>query len=325
MVESAGAASGSRTTLISVIAAIVAVGILGCLVIYGIQVALELANHTACPNNLSQIGKACQAYNAGTQLAWPKVWSTTNSAGAPQPTRWDAIGNTRTGAEPPAALDKGPEVLIESNTANLWALVKAGLCENPAVFICPQAKGYVVDTGVTDYTKVRDFAGPENISYSFQNLFGTYRLSSAASPQLAVAADANPCRADFCGPRGATTRYMATHPQYEVEEWGEIKDKHFANSPNHNFKGQHVLYLDGHVQWQDNPFCGVKYDNIWTKSVPKEMLQDPGNAPAGTSDPGPEMVRKLEANSDNSSYPDPGTPGTAALDPSNREDSFLVP
>jgi len=324
MVESAGAASGSRSTLIGVIAAIVAVGVLGCLAYYAIQRAMELQHRTACANNLSQIGYVCQAYWAGHQQACPKVWTATVDQ-ATQATRWDAIGNTRTGATPPAAVDKGPEIPIESNTANLWVLVKTGLIENPAVFVCPAAKGHAFETDVTDCTKVRDFAGPQNISYSYQNVFGPYRLTSAASPDLAIAADANPCRADFCGPRGATTRYMATHPQYEVEGWGEIKDRHFANSPNHNFKGQNVLYLDGHVQWCDNPFCGVEYDNIWTKSNWLGPWKEPGVPPSGGGEPDPNHVATLEGNSDNSSYPDPGTPGTVSLEPSNRDDSFLVP
>lgn len=37
-----------------------------------------------------------------------------------------------------------------------------------------------------------------------------------------------------------------------------------ANSTNHEQDGQNVLYGDGHVEFQNNPLCGVKRDNIYT-------------------------------------------------------------
>jgi hypothetical protein len=37
-----------------------------------------------------------------------------------------------------------------------------------------------------------------------------------------------------------------------------------ANSRNHDGVGIYVLYGDGHVTFQFNPFCGVKRDNIYT-------------------------------------------------------------
>ena len=42
------------------------------------------------------------------------------------------------------------------------------------------------------------------------------------------------------------------------------KDLRNANSRNHNGDGQNVLYADGHVEFQNNPFCGVNRDNIYT-------------------------------------------------------------
>jgi prepilin-type processing-associated H-X9-DG protein len=37
-----------------------------------------------------------------------------------------------------------------------------------------------------------------------------------------------------------------------------------ANSNNHEDDGQNVLYGDGHVEFQKNPFVGVQRDNIYT-------------------------------------------------------------
>jgi len=37
-----------------------------------------------------------------------------------------------------------------------------------------------------------------------------------------------------------------------------------GNSNNHDEDGQNVLYGDGHVEWQQNPFVGPNRDNIYT-------------------------------------------------------------
>jgi prepilin-type processing-associated H-X9-DG protein len=37
-----------------------------------------------------------------------------------------------------------------------------------------------------------------------------------------------------------------------------------ANSNNHNEDGQNVLYADGHVEFQQNPFVGIDRDNVFT-------------------------------------------------------------
>jgi prepilin-type processing-associated H-X9-DG protein len=37
-----------------------------------------------------------------------------------------------------------------------------------------------------------------------------------------------------------------------------------GNSANHEQDGQNVLYGDGHVEFQNNPFCGTQRDNIFT-------------------------------------------------------------
>ena len=41
------------------------------------------------------------------------------------------------------------------------------------------------------------------------------------------------------------------------------RDMRQANSNNHDEDGQNVLYGDGHVEFQSNPFCGIQRDNIY--------------------------------------------------------------
>ena len=42
------------------------------------------------------------------------------------------------------------------------------------------------------------------------------------------------------------------------------KDMKLANSNNHDKDGQNILYGDGHVAWESNPFVGTNRDNIFT-------------------------------------------------------------
>ena len=46
----------------------------------------------------------------------------------------------------------------------------------------------------------------------------------------------------------------------------EIKEEAMKkiNSPNHEGDGQNILYADGHVEFQQHPFCGMDRDNIYT-------------------------------------------------------------
>jgi prepilin-type processing-associated H-X9-DG protein len=38
-----------------------------------------------------------------------------------------------------------------------------------------------------------------------------------------------------------------------------------GNSNNHGKQGQNVLFGDGHVEFDNNPFCGTDRDNIYTR------------------------------------------------------------
>ena len=55
-----------------------------------------------------------------------------------------------------------------------------------------------------------------------------------------------------------------------------------GNSNNHDEDCQNVLYGDGHVEFQQNPFVGVQRDHIFTRSVtsgnPQHVLQSPRDA-----------------------------------------------
>jgi prepilin-type processing-associated H-X9-DG protein len=79
-----------------------------------------------------------------------------------------------------------------------------------------------------------------------------YRLTNLLSAEFAVGADRNPGVSNggdnvYAPALGSASSIMRQ-----------------ANSENHEHDGQNVLYGDGHVSWQQTPFCGVQNDNIYT-------------------------------------------------------------
>jgi prepilin-type processing-associated H-X9-DG protein len=105
-------------------------------------------------------------------------------------------------------------------------------------------------TAFTDWRK--------NMSYSLANPYPAnavveagYKWNNTLGAEFAVAADINP---------GVGDGYDVTLPT----ENSSSKDMQKANSPNHQGGGQNVLYGDGHVEFQQNPFCGAKRDCIYT-------------------------------------------------------------
>lgn len=206
---------------------------------------------------------------------------------------------------------------VTSNAANFWVLVSAGYL-TPEVFVCPNA-GHRNPDAEADGSRLRDFRSEAACSYSFQNVLGEYALldGQGNASALAVAADANPLRRDFwSGAPGAegeglTDRQLARKPTFVAEAWKGVAIGHpwELNSPNHGFKGQNVLYLDGHVAWTDHPYCGPGGGNIWVRRrTGLEVAADP------------KKVETLRNYDDGASYD-----GKSTLPPDSQDDSFLVP
>jgi prepilin-type processing-associated H-X9-DG protein len=293
--------------------------------------ALEQANRAMCHSNLAQIGKAMEIYASDHRQVWPDVFTEESTA-------WDDVGNTRTDewdpvtgkGRPPKAEPGDNGKPVQSNTANLWLLfAETGI--SPEIFICPETN-QKPDVLVTDPKAVRDFRGETFVGYSFQNVLGEYTLTwtSGRAATMAVAADANPQRRDFfrattasgtkLSTDGLTDLKLLEKPTFRgqeehIQEWNKtlsgknITDAWELNSPNHGFKGQNVLYLDGHIEWKSHPYCGPNWDNIWLRRRTDVSVQiDPMH------------IETLRAYNDVTSYD-----GKSTLPADSTGDSFLVP
>ncbi|MFO8014996.1 MAG: hypothetical protein R6X20_17040 [Phycisphaerae bacterium] len=340
MPPSAGASQRGGIRLGCVIVAVVLLGILFVLFLPTMWCLFDHAPTAACRHNLKMIGTACQNWASTHRQQWPDVFNVNS-------THWNDIGNTRTDewepardpADPPEAEPGDNGMPIQSNTANFWRLIVAAGA-SPWMFVCPDAEREPPDMvrpyapvdeengEPVAYEALRDFRGELYCHYAFQNVLGPYTLTQSGSEQpsrMAVVADASPLRRDFWSgapggvANGATDRHLASEPVFGgewetelVKRWreGGARPKAWElGSPNHDFQGQNVLFLDGHVEWVPHPYCGVNHDNIWLRR---------NDVPVATINP--EDLSTLRATNDPASYD-----GTSTLPVDSRNDPFLVP
>jgi len=181
---------------------------------------------------------------------------------------------------------------------SLWLMVYTGKIP-PEALICPQDKAARAFKGTVGWTtKTADGyswePGPSSLkcpfpevgdngfpkvggghrswSYSYQIPNGEQGLGNPGTPneknntKFAIMADRAPFRDDLLIPPNSVKN------QVTGQAWLNglpASDKVRVNSPNHQGDGQNVLYQDGHVKFQLNPWCGINDDNIYTRATGK--------------------------------------------------------
>lgn len=209
-----------------------------------------------CAKNLSGIGKAMFIYAndyeekyplaGGRQSIWArnvKDWKAKN--------RFAAYGIKPDGSGGQASI-----------TSCFYTLVKYTELK-PKTFICPN------DIGTKEFNPADDSAGDrriitlwdfgssptKHISYAYHMPFSDFALTTSSDPAMAVAADRNPW---IDSPFAKSKNFKSFDPN-GIEE--SIKA---GNSRSHGSDGQNVLFLDGHVGYERDSFCGIDNDNVYT-------------------------------------------------------------
>src|SRR4051812_29394818 len=198
----------------------------------------ETANRVKCASNLRSIGQALLLYSNDNKGHYPR--STYVQGAAPT---W--------GTAAPQPNDVSAALFVLLRTQDI----------TPELFVRPSSnaeKGAFGGAGKTALNCSNWADVNRTPSYSYHNPYSPYQEPGAPmkpegfSAEFAVAADINPgVGGNYSDVLGVTTTSSA-------------RDMKRANSKNHDEDGQNVLYDDGHVSFEQNPFVGVDRDNIYT-------------------------------------------------------------
>jgi prepilin-type processing-associated H-X9-DG protein len=206
----------------------------------------ETANRVKCGSNLRQIGQAFLLYANENRGEYPRTIYQPGAA----PTQF-------TGVYAPNPFAAGGP-MPNDVTAALYLLLRTQDLTSDA-FVCPSTSATPWNYAGKTALDFSNFPSERYLSYSMANPYPdgvtvTTRapFNNPTDPTYAVAADMNP---------GTTGGYDATLP---TSATSPARDMQKGNTRNHQGAGQNVLYGDGHVEFQQNPFVGHNGDNIYT-------------------------------------------------------------
>jgi hypothetical protein len=238
-------------------------------------------NIARCAGNLSAIGKAMAAYANDYDGALP-VAGGRGTRWTGRLRDWSVADRSRAfGLDPNGT---GGEATISSN---LYLLVRY-MQLDPKSFVCPWDQGarrFQPETYGMGNKGLGDLwdLGPDparHCSYAYQMVYSSYKMTIAAEPGFAIAADRNPW---IDGPAGRAGEFSNFMPDLRGFP-GTSEQALLGNASTHRKHGQNVLFLDTHANYERRPYCSLEDDNIDTSWEGKDKVR--GKPPKLGSQPG---------------------------------------
>jgi prepilin-type N-terminal cleavage/methylation domain-containing protein/prepilin-type processing-associated H-X9-DG protein len=266
-------ASPRRSKGFTLVELLVVIGIIALLIsilLPSLNRAREQANRIKCAANLKSLAQHGFIYsnqdirNGGR---FPRTYYLAAGTG---------LDHSVAGAGQDKSFDvTNPSVVGDNNyLASFYLLLKATDLTGE-VFVCPSTNATRAYTDIDPQTRSNwPTKYVEYNSYSYNCPFpstaalsGGWRFDNTLGPDYPFASDMNPgqganqANGDNLKTDVAGTAYNASR-----------RSMARANTNNHQNEGQQVAYCDGHVEWQQSPFCGVQQatkayrDNIFTNA-----------------------------------------------------------